>query len=124
MSYTSDHDSADRKSAERGAAGDPDGHPGAASLQRKASIDAGLTGDKVAGMDLAASPLGTDDEAGGGSAASDPSGVKARPGGSKNTAARDPNRANAAPPGAPWIWVAAAVAAAAALGFALLLALT
>jgi hypothetical protein len=39
--------------------------PGATTAQLKADIDAGLTGDKVPEFDLAAAPLGTDDEAGG-----------------------------------------------------------
>jgi hypothetical protein len=38
---------------------------GATTAQVKGDIQAGLTGDKVAGSDPGASPLGTDDEAGG-----------------------------------------------------------
>jgi hypothetical protein len=38
---------------------------GATTAQLKADIDAGLTGDKIPEFDLAAAPLGTDDEAGG-----------------------------------------------------------
>jgi hypothetical protein len=38
---------------------------GATMAQLKADIDSGLTGDKVAGFDPGASPLGTDDEAAG-----------------------------------------------------------
>lgn len=38
--------------------------PTATSAQLKADIDSGLTGDKVSGLDPAAAPLGTDDEAG------------------------------------------------------------
>lgn len=38
---------------------------GATTAQVKGDINAGRTGDKVAGADVAASPLGTDDEAAG-----------------------------------------------------------
>jgi hypothetical protein len=38
---------------------------GATAAQLKGDIDAGRTGDKVAGFDPGAAPLGTDEEAGG-----------------------------------------------------------
>ena len=44
---------------------DPARRPGATAAQIKDDIDSGRTGDKVAGFDPAASPLGTDEEAGG-----------------------------------------------------------
>jgi len=124
MSYTSDHNDEDRKSAERGATNQPADHPGSASLQDKAAINSGLTGDKVAGMDLGASPLGTDDEAGGSSAAVEPTAAHAPVAVPKSTAARDPNRANAVKPRGTWLWIVAALAAALVLGWVLLSALT
>jgi len=119
MSYTSDDQSEQRRAAERGAAG-PGGHPGAVTLQDKAAINAGLTGDKVAGLDLAASPLGTDDEAGGGAPTAAGPAAAATP---EGAAARDPNRANAVRPPVPWVWVVVAVAAALGLAWALYAAL-
>ena len=119
MSYTSDHDSEDRKAAERGATGEPAPHPGSASLQDKAAINAGLTGDKVAGLDLAASPLGTDDEAGATSTGVEPGATRASSCGPEGSAARDPNRANAVKPPLPWLWVVVAAMAALALGWVL-----
>ena len=124
MSYTSDHNAEDRRSAERGATGEPADHPGAASLQDKAAINSGYTRDKIAGLDLGASPLGTDDEAGGSSAAMEPTAATPSMEKPKDTAARDPNRANAVPPRASWLWILAAIVAALVLGFALLTALT
>lgn len=41
------------------------GLPGATMAQLKADIDGGRTGDKTAGFDPGAAPLGTDEEAGG-----------------------------------------------------------
>jgi hypothetical protein len=43
----------------------PDRGPGATTAQLRGDIDSGATGDKVPVLDPAASPLGTDDEAGG-----------------------------------------------------------
>ena len=123
MSYTSDHDSEDRKSAARGATGEPATSAGARSMQDKAAINAGFTGDKVAGLDLGASPLGTDDEAGGLSPTVEPTAAHAPMAKPSNAAARDPNRANAVPPKAPWLWIVLAVVAALVLGFVLLYAL-
>ena len=123
MTYNEDYDAQEdaRKAAERGATAERAGHPGARSLQDKATIDAGLSHDKVAGMDLGASPLGTDAEAGGSSA-----GVSAPPptAGVEGGAARDPNRANAVRPPVPWIWIVLAVLAAVLLGAVLLSSLT
>lgn len=42
-----------------------DVHNGSTSAQLKDDIDSGRTGDKVGGLDPAAAPLGTDEEAGG-----------------------------------------------------------
>ena len=123
MSYTSDHNSEDRKSAERGASGEGATHPGAQSLQDKAAINAGYSGDKVAGLDLGASSLGTDDEAGGSVAAMEPTASFSPAAKPDNPTARDPNRANAVPPRAPWLWIVVAVIAALGLGFVLLNAL-
>jgi len=47
--------------------GDPERRRGATTAQLRDDIQSGRTGDKVAGFDPAASPLGTDDEAGGNS---------------------------------------------------------
>ena len=44
---------------------DPRSRPGATAAQLKDDIDSGRTGDKVAGFDPGAAPLGTDEEAGG-----------------------------------------------------------
>ena len=123
MTYNEDYDAQEeaRKAAERGANAERASYPGARSLQDKATIDAGLSHDKVAGMDLGASPLGTDAEAGGGSA-----GLSAPPptAGVEGGAARDPNRANAVRPPVPWIWIVLAVLAAVLLGVVLLTSLT
>jgi hypothetical protein len=124
MTYTTDDQPEQAKSSERGATGEPASHPGAASLQDKAAINAGFTGDKVAGLDLAASPLGTDDEAGGTSAAMEPTAAHAPMAQPSGTAARDPNRANAVKPPVPWLWIVVAVLAALVLGWVLLSALT
>ena len=43
----------------------PSTRPGATSAQLKHDINSGRTGDKVAGFDPAAAPLGVDEEAGG-----------------------------------------------------------
>jgi hypothetical protein len=123
MSYTNDHNSEDRKSAERGASGEPASHPGAQSLQDKAAINAGYSGDKIAGLDLGASPLGTDDEASGLSPTVEPTAAHAPMNKPHGAVARDPNRANAVPPKAPWLWIVLAVVAALVLGFVLLSAL-
>ena len=122
MTYNDDYDrqEAARKDAERGARAEPASHPGARSLQDKAAIDAGLSHDKVAGMDLGAAPMGADAEAGG---SSGDVGTRA-PAGVEGGAARDPNRANAVRPPVPWIWIVVAVLAAAAVAFALLLGVT
>ena len=118
MTYNEDYDRQEdaRKAAERGAGADPGSHPGAQSLQDKASINAGFSHDKVAGMDLGAAPMGADAEAGGGTAEVG----SAAPAGVEGGAARDPNRASAVRPRAPWIWIVAAVAAALALAWLLL----
>ena len=108
------------RAPERGANGRPAPHPGAAALQDQAAINAGFTGDKVAGLDLAASPLGTDDEAGGGTAATP---ARTPTGAVEGGAARDPNRANAVRPPVPWLWVVVAVAAAVVLAWGLYAAL-
>ena len=122
MTYNEDYDAQEkaRKGAERAAGADPASHPGAQSLQDKAAIDAGLSHDKIAGMDLGAAPMGADAEAGGSRGE-----VSERaPAGVEGGAARDPNRASAVRPPVPWIWIVVAVAAAAALAFALLLGVT
>lgn len=49
----------------------PDKRPAETTAELKAKIDAGLTGDKVDEFDLAAVPLGTDDEAAGRPASQD-----------------------------------------------------
>ena len=118
MTYNEDYDRQEkaREGAERGAAADPASHPGARSLQDKAAINAGLGHDKVAGVDLAAAPLGADAEAGGSSAEGGRSPAPAPEGG----AARDPNRANAVRPPMPWIWIVVAVLAAGAVAWLLL----
>jgi hypothetical protein len=121
MTYTTDDQPEQAKASERGAGGSTAAHPGSASLQDKAAINAGLTGDKVAGLDLAASPLGTDDEAGGGTPT--PAAPVARTAAPEGSAARDPNRANAVRPPLPWLWVVAAIVAALALGYFLFTAL-
>ena len=119
MTSTTDDQPEQARSAERGAAGEPAAHPGAQALQDRAATDAGLTGDKVAGLDLAASPLGTDDEAGSGPAP--PAPATAAPAATAHgAAARDPNRANAVKPPVPWLWIAVAVVAALVLGWVLL----
>jgi hypothetical protein len=121
MAQTDAHSLADSKDADEGALGRRSDHPGSAALQEKAAIDAGLTGDKVAHNDIATSPLGTDDEAGGGA----PAPVQfPPPGQSKDNAARDPNRSNERSPPAGWLWIVAAVLAAAVLGGVLLTLLT
>ena len=118
MTYNDDYDAQEkaRKSAEHAASAEPAVHPGARSLQDKAATNAGLGHDKVAGVDLAASPLGTDAEAGGGSAEL---GVPP-PAGVEGGAARDPNRATAVRPPVPWVWIVVAVVAALVLGWLLL----
>lgn len=117
MPETDAHSLPDSKDADEGALGERTDHPGSAALQEKAGIDAGLTGDKVAHNDLATSPLGTDDEAGGG--APQPVQFPAKEPAAVHTAARDPNRANERTPPMPWIWVVVAVLLAALLGVAL-----
>lgn len=117
MAHTDAHSLKDSKDADEGALGQRTAHPGSAAQQEKAAIDAGLTGDKVAHNDIATSPLGTDDEAGGGRPqpvqfpTADPATVP--------TAARDPNRANERTPPMPWIWVVVALIVAALIGMAL-----
>ena len=123
MTYTTDDQPEQARASEQGASGEPADHPGAASLQDKAAINAGLTGDKVAGLDLAASPLGTDDEAG--ATSTTPAAPTAAPTPTaEGGAARDPNRANAVKPTLPWLWVVVALAAALGLGWILYGALT
>jgi cytochrome c-type biogenesis protein CcmH/NrfG len=121
MTYNDDYDRQEDalKAADRAAAGEAAGHPGARSLQDKAAINAGLSHDKVAGVDLATSPLGTDAEAGGGRAE-----AGRPPPAAEGSASRDPNRANAVRPPAPWIWIVIGVIAAVAVGAFLLLGLT
>ena len=94
---------------------DDDISAGAASLQEKAAINAGLSHDKIAqaGGDMGAAPMGADAEAGGGRAetsASAPAG---------GALSRDPDRANAVKPRAPWAWLLLALIAAVVLGYAL-----
>jgi hypothetical protein len=113
MAQTDAHSLKDSKDADEGALGQRTAHPGSAALQEKAAIDAGLTGDKVAHNDIATSPLGTDDEAGGGA----PAPVQfPSPETSSETKARDPNWSNERAPPASWLWLVAALVAAAALG--------
>ncbi|HEX8568608.1 MAG TPA: hypothetical protein VF699_01605 [Caulobacteraceae bacterium] len=121
MTYNEDYDRQEeaRKAAERGAKAEPASHPGARSLQDKAAIDAGLSHDKVAGMDLGAAPMGADAEAGGSTAE-----VAGRAPAVEGGAGRDPNRANAVRPPLPWIWIVVAIAAAVGLAFVLLLGVT
>ena len=121
MTYSTDDQPEQARASERGADGQPAPHPGAAALQDKAAINAGFTGDKVAGLDLAASPLGTDDEAGAGRTAASP--ARAQTAALEGAAARDPNRANAVRPPVPWLWVVVAVVAAAVLAWGLYAAL-
>jgi hypothetical protein len=89
---------------------------GATSLQEKAAINAGRSHDKIAqeGGDMGAAPLGADSEAGGARAET---AVSPAPGG--GTYSRDPNRANAVKPRAPWLWLLLAVVAALVLGWIL-----
>ena len=93
-------------------------NPGAASLRDKAAINAGHSHDKIAqdGADMGASPLGTDDEAGG-APAERASAASAAPAGGDYS--RDPNRANAVKPRAPWAWLLLALVAALVLGYVL-----
>jgi len=123
MTYTTDDQPEQAKASERGARGEPAAHPGSASLQDKAAINAGFSRDKVAGLDLGASPLGTDDEAGATSTVVEPTASRSPAAKPEGAAARDPDRANAVKPPAPWLWILAAVAAALVLGYALLAAL-
>lgn len=118
---TDAHSLKDSKDADLGALGERTAHSGSAALQEKAAIDAGLTGDKVAHNDIAATPLGTDDEAGGGA----PAPVQFPPQGAAtaDNSARDPNWSNERSPPAPWLWIVAAVVVAVALGAVLLSAL-
>ena len=118
MAQTDAHSLQDIKTADGGSGIDPASSPGAQAQQEKAAIDAGLTGDKIAHNDIATSPLGTDDEAGGG--APQPVQVQQAPKPTENTA-RDPDRSNeSALKFPPWLWVIVALAAAAVLGFVLL----
>ena len=121
MTYTTDDQPEQARASERGVNGEPAAHPGAATLQDKAAINAGFTGDKVAGLDLAASPLGTDDEAGAAGRATPRAAVSAAT--PEGSAARDPNRANAVKPPVPWLWVGVAGVAAAVLAWVLYAAL-
>ncbi len=114
MPSTDAHSLPDRKDADTGAMGERTAHPGSAAMQERSAIDSGLTNDKVAHTDLATSPLGTDDEAGGGTAGTD----KPEPQ-LTNSQARDPNYANERAPRAGWVWVIIAVVAALVLGAAL-----
>ena len=91
-------------------------NPGSAAARERAATDSGLTGDKVAGSDPAAAPLGTDAEASGHAAEADGPRAATADG---DTAARDPNRSNAARPKAPWLWIVLAVVAAAVLAVVL-----
>ena len=118
MTYNDDYDRQEdaRKAAERAAEAEPASHPGAQSLQDKAAINAGLSHDKVAGMDLGAAPMGADAEAGGATAEVG----SAAPPGPEGGAARDPNRASAVRPPIPWIWILVAIVAALVVGVALL----
>ena len=95
---------------------DDDISAGAASLQEKAAINAGLSHDKIAqaGGDMGAAPMGADAEAGGGRAEMSAS---APPVG--GVLSRDPDRANAVKPRAPWAWLLLALIAAVVLGYAL-----
>jgi hypothetical protein len=90
--------------------------PGAASLHEKQAINTGRSHDKVAqdGGDMGAAPLGTDEEAGGAPAAA--AGAPSPAGGAY---ARDPDRANAVKPRAPWAWLLLALIAAVVLGYIL-----
>lgn len=117
MAENDAHSLRDQKHTDEGARGTRAAHPGSAVLQEKAAIDAGLTGDKVAHNDVAASPLGTDDEAGGGQAGTDRPATRTP---AAKPSARDPNYANERPPRAPWVWIVVAVGAALALAAALL----
>ena len=95
---------------------DPDAaNTGAASLRDKAAINAGHSHDKVAqaGADMGAVPLGADEEAGGAPAAA------AAPAPAGGAYSRDPNRANAVKPRAPWAWLLLALVAALVLGYVL-----
>lgn len=127
MAETDAHSLKDSKTADEGALGERTAHPGSAALQEKAAIDAGLTGDKVAHNDIATSPLGTDDEAGGGEPAPvqfpapSKTATKAAPSGG---AARDPNRSNERSPPAGWLWIVVALVAALVLGAVLFAVLT
>ncbi len=69
--------------------------PGATSAQLRDDIDSGRTGDKVGGLDLAAAPLGVDDEAGG--APPDPQ-LMAKARALETAGKPDSSRANAATP--------------------------
>ena len=121
MAQTDAHSLADSKDAHKDIDHGSATHPGSAAMQEKAGIDAGLTGDKVAHNDIATSPLGTDDEAGGGA----PQPVQApKPEAAAHSQARDPNFANERSPRAAWIWIAVALLAAVVLGVALLGALS
>ncbi|MDB5643167.1 MAG: Excinuclease ATPase subunit [Hyphomicrobiales bacterium] len=71
---------------------------GAGSAQLRGKIDAGVTGDKVAFPDPAASPLGTDDEAGGAPMRRDAVADAAL----QAAAARTPN--TAPDQTGPWVW--------------------
>ena len=117
MARTDAHSLEDSKDADLGALGERTSHTGSAALQEKAAIDAGLTGDKVAHNDIATSPLGTDDEAGGG--APQPVQFPAGEPAHVHTSARDPNKANERTPPLPWIWVLVALLLAALIGVAL-----
>lgn len=123
MARTDAHSLDDIKDADLGRSPEPTaGHSGSAAMQEKAAIDAGLTGDKVAHNDLATSPLGTDDEAGGG--APQPVQTPTPDTAAVNQKGRDPNWSNERSPPAPWLWIFAALIAAALLGVGLLTALT
>ena len=90
--------------------------PGSAALQDKAAINAGHSHDKIAqeGHDMGAAPLGADAEAGG--ARTEAAAVPPPAGGAYS---RDPNRANAVKPRAPWLWLLLALVAAVVLGWVL-----
>jgi hypothetical protein len=119
MTYNDDYDAQAKavRRAEHAAGAETASHPGAQALQEKAATNAGFSHDKVAGVDLGASPLGTDAEAGGGAAAAGASAPTAASAG----VSRDPNRANAIRPPAPWMWVIIAVLAAAVLAATLIM---